>query len=551
MNNRRQQFAQRVQVSGLLVIGVLTLTFVGCINKPSLIAEVDRKPIDRKVVEYPAGLRLELMASDLSAPTAIAFDAEGSLLVAENGADNKPRIVGWKKDGTYFQVYPRGTRIPLLGFGGKRFDFRGPVGGMVANQGRIYVSHRDSAGAGVITAFDSEGRTTTIIADLPAAGDYGVTDLAVHPNGRIYFGVGAATNSGVVGLDNWSSGWVREHPAFSDVSGVDLFLLGRRFDTKNPAYGLFGGTEISVTAPYQPFGKSNQTRVMKAANEKPSSAIYSVSPAGGDLRVEALGLRLPRGLVFNEFGNLFATNNGMELRGTRPVKDDPDALVRVLLSGGVPVWYGFPDYSTDGRPISNPEFQPPVEMITRFGYPDVAALIDHERSGLDKVRADPQSVNRGTFPPLSGAAKMDVVPASGEFKDYHGSVIVAQFGDRAPFATSNQKLTMIPGRKLVRVNIDARQVTDFVVNTQGKPASRLDRGTVALERPIDVKFGPDGAMYVLDFGFMKMRGGKEKIASRGGKIFRLSAPPAEPATNALPPSAPPADRPPVTESPPL
>jgi len=233
------------------------------------------------------------------------------------------------------------------------------------------------------------------------------------------------------------------------------------------------------------------------------------------------------------------------------LKDDPDALVRVLLSGGVPVWYGFPDYSTDGRPISNPEFQPPVEMITRFGYPDVAALIDHERSGLDKVRADPQSVNRGTFPPLSGAAKMDVVPASGEFKDYHGSVIVAQFGDRAPFATSNQKLTMIPGRKLVRVNIDARQVTDFVVNTQGKPASRLDRGTVALERPIDVKFGPDGAMYVLDFGFMKMRGGKEKIASRGGKIFRLSAPPAEPATNALPPSAPPADRPPVTESPPL
>jgi glucose/arabinose dehydrogenase len=400
---------------------------------------------------------------------------------------------------------------------------------MVSSQGRIYVSHRDSDGSGVITAFDYEGGATTIVADLPAQGDYGVTDLAVHPNGRIYFGVGSATNSGVVGLDNWTSGWVRKHPNFCDLSGVDLYLLGRRFDTRNPGYGLFGGNEISVTAPYQPFGQSNQTRVYAAANGKPNSAIYSVSTTGGDLRVEAIGLRYPRGLIFNEFGNLFATNNGMELRGTRPVKDDPDVLVRVLLSGGVPVWYGFPDFSTDGLPITEAKFQPPEEMIIRYGYPDIAALIDHDRSGLLKVRADPQTVNRGIFRPLSGAAKLDVVPPSGDFKDFHGGIIVAMFGDRAPFATSNQKLAEIPGRKVVRVDVDTRQVSDFVYNTEGRPASQLGRNVTALERPIDIKFGPDGAMYILDYGHMRMRDGQERIKPRSGKIFRLGLP-AAPAT---------------------
>lgn len=508
------------------------LFLAGCFGKPTFIAESDRAAIDRKIVEYPTGFELTLAAANLTAPSAMAFDADGSLLIGENTENDQPRIIGLKADGSFFQVYPRGTQLPLIStlLVSQKIDFRGPIGGMVASQGRIYVSHRDSLGNGVITAFDYDGGASTIVGDLPAQGDYGVTDLAVHPNGRIYFGMGAATNSGVVGLDNWTAGWVRKFPQFCDAAGVDLYLLGRRFDTKNPGYGLFGGSEISVTAPFQAFGKSNQTRVEAASNGKPNSAIYSVSPTGGDVRVEAIGLRNPAGLVFNEFGNLYATNNGMELRGTRPVKDDPDVLVRVLLSGGVPVWYGFPDYSTDGRPIADPEFQPPVEMLIRFGYPDIAAVIDQERSGLSKMRADPQTVTRGVFGPLSGAAKLDVVPPSGSFRDFHGSVVVAQFGDRAPFATSGMKLNTVPGRKVSRVDVDTREVTDFVFNTEGQPASKLGRGVVALERPIDVKFGPDGAMYILDYGFMRMVDGKQRIKERSGRLFRL-APPAAPTTS--------------------
>ncbi len=79
------------------------------------------------------------------------------------------------------------------------------------------------------------------------------------------------------------------------------------------------------------------------------------------------------------------------------------------------------------------------------------------------------------------------------------------------------------GYKVVLVNVDNGQVEDFVRNTEQGPASRLSDDNPGLERPVDIKFGPDGAMYILDFGQMQMQGGKENIAPRTGKIFKLTA----------------------------
>ena len=86
----------------------------------------------------------------------------------------------------------------------------------------------------------------------------------------------------------------------------------------------------------------------------------------------------PRGLAFNEYRRLYATNDGMQLRGTRPIKDDPDALVR--LAPGV--WLGWPDYTADLHSVAEARYQPPVEMLTRSGYSEISPLIDHDASGL-------------------------------------------------------------------------------------------------------------------------------------------------------------------------
>lgn len=498
-------------MGALLIVVLLS----GCVSRPTLLPPEQRLVIDRSVVEYPAGFDLELFAVNLTAPSAIAFDEHNNLLIAQGGVgDSEISIFGFRPDGTRFDIYRAPRGIPLLQSG---FRMYGPIGGMAVWNGRVYVSHRDAQRRGVITALTYDGIPTTIVGDLPAQGDHGVTDLAINPtNGRLYFGVGSATNSGVVGLDNWEVGWVAKYPDFSDIPALDYRLTPARFTSPNPRAGLFGGSEIAVTSAYQPFGHAS-LRAQGSSVGRPTAAIYSVALGGGGLRIEAHGIRYPRGLAFNEFLNLYVTNQGMELRGTRPVKDDPDALLRVIPG----TWYGWPDFSTTLEPITQARYQPDPAMIIASGYPELSFLIDHDASGL--FRPSRETLLRGIFSPLSGASKLTFTPTEGPFARYAGHAIVALMGDRAPFATSHQPLVGPIGRKIAIVNVEKKQVSDFIYNTRGLPASEL-RGdaTGALERPIDVKFDPQNeSLYIVDMGIVRMRGGTETIVPGTGKILRL------------------------------
>ena len=379
---------------------------------------------------------------------------------------------------------------------------------------------------GMVTAIGlRDGSRRTIVAGMPAQGDYGLTDLAVSPDGRLYFGIGTATNSGIVGLDNWAVGWVRQHPKVHDLPWTKLRLRIVRLDSRNPTAGLFGPGEKAVTGAFQPFDTANKSSVYPPQNGKFNGAIYSVALDGGDLRAEAWGIRLPRGLAFNNLGSLFFTNNGMELRGTRPVKDDPDVLCR-LVQG---TWYGWPDWTADFHPITDAKYQPRIEMIYSTGVDALPVLIDHGASGPEGAGLRPPSgadLLRGVFPSQAGAARLVMVPRTGPFDRFQGSAIVALSGDRAPFATSNQKVIGPIGYKVVRVSIDNQQVEDFIRNVGNAPAHLLPkekrhRGD-AIERPVDVKFGPDGALYVLDLGSMEIKDGKEHVVPGTGKIYRLA-----------------------------
>ncbi|HXE53349.1 MAG TPA: hypothetical protein VN541_10055, partial [Tepidisphaeraceae bacterium] len=67
-----------------------------------------------------------------------------------------------------------------------------------------------------------------------------------------------------------------------------------------------------------------------------------------------------------------------------------------------------------------------------------------------------------------------------------------------------------------------RRVSDFVWNTAGGPGSRINPNNPnLLERPVDVKFGPDGALYILDEGRMDIRDGRPHFDAASGQIFRL------------------------------
>src|SRR5450432_198260 len=189
----RLQMTWRTVFRGLFAMFLLA----GCAQQPTFLTDDMRKPIDRKLVEYPNGFVLKTVARGITAPTAIAFvndegEFKGSIIVAESGAGNdRPRIYGWKADGTYFTVFPRRVQLPSFGILPQWSEFRGPIGGMVVSQGKIFITHRDSRGHGIVSSVGFDGSLTTLAAGLPAQGDYGLTDIIVHPtSGRLFFGMG-------------------------------------------------------------------------------------------------------------------------------------------------------------------------------------------------------------------------------------------------------------------------------------------------------------------------------------------------------------------------
>ena len=510
---------------------LLVLVFLaGCRAAATLAPPGGGVEVDRRDVEFPSGLALEIALDRLRGPVDVAFvpdsatDAalHGALVVAEGGfGGEEPRLVGHAVGGEQFEIYPRDRPWWQRLFGTSEQRLWGPVGGVAAAGDEVFVTHRDADGRGVVSAVSlADGRVRTVVADLPAQGDFGMSDVAVHPtSGRLYFGVGAATNSGVVGLDNWRRGWVGENPEFRDTPAVDLRLLGYRFDTRNPAGGWFRGRDVAVTGPFQPFGQSAQ-RIAAAATGKPTAALFSVSPAGGDLRVEAHGVRRPVGVAFNDFGNLYATNRGAALRGTRPVANDPDALLRVPLGGPAGgTWFGWPDYSASLRPLSDPSFQPPTELIAQSGYPELTTLVDAETSGL--LPPDAQTLLRAEFDPDAGAARLDFPPDTEVFAAYRDDVLVA-------LAQESRVASVEPDRRLAR---------PFVFNTRGGRASEGDRPGDAMERPVSVVAGPDGSVYLVDQGEVRIKDGNVIPLGRTGKIYRLLAPP--PVTPATRPAGPP------------
>ena len=59
-------------------------------------------------------------------------------------------------------------------------------------------------------------------------GDHHNNQIAFGPDGRLYFGQGTATNSGIVGQDNfYAFPWLALVPTFHDVPGKNVTLTGQ------------------------------------------------------------------------------------------------------------------------------------------------------------------------------------------------------------------------------------------------------------------------------------------------------------------------------------
>jgi len=95
---------------------------------------------------------------------------------------------------------------------------------------------------------------------------------------------------------------------------------------------------------------------------------------------------------------------------------------------------------------------------------------------------------------------LDVAPAS--WGSLAGHVFVAEYGDLAP--NTNPLLDKPAGYQIVRIDPAGGRAVPFIHNAKPGPASGQGAVGRGLERPVDVKFGPDGAMYISDYGISRV-----------------------------------------------
>lgn len=402
----------------------------------------------------------------LNFPTSLCFDRAGHIYIAESGLP----FDGAPPGGRVLKVEDNGVSCLVD-------NLRPPLNGLRHHNDDLLIAEGGEPGR--LSRYNLGSKTHQIILDgLPGGGNYHTNILIQGPDKKLYFGQGAATNSGIVGPDANMLAWLKRLPHPYDIPGFDIILSGENGRAMNPETG----GEI-VTGPFMTFGEAG-TKGQTIKGQLPcTAAIMRCNPDGSELELFAWGLRNPFGLEFLKDGRLLAVDLGMNDRGSRPVGNGPDSIFHVE-SGK---YYGWPDFII-GRSVTDAQFQ-----SNRTESPALKPLLtNHSTFGdLTQPLID--------FVPHAAPTRFAVHPESGD-------LYVAMFGDKRPFTGIEGPRA---GRHLLRINLEMQEQTIIA--------------DLPLHRPIDLAFHPQThQLYVLDFGQYEMGGDGSFSAQREtGAIWRV------------------------------
>jgi glucose/arabinose dehydrogenase len=421
-------------------------------------------------ISAPDGWKVVRVVNGLNFPSAVAFDDAGNVYILESHTVPapmlKPKIVRVTRDG-------RIDRVPLTGADAP--DGETAIG-LAFHDGWLYFSHEmKDATFSILRVRPEGGAVEAVVRGVPVQGDHDVNHLAFDRDGTLFFGVGSATNSGVVSsTDPVNQKWLKQHPSARDIPCATINLTGKTFTDE-------GGT----TGAFQPYKQS----AARSVNGKPmcTSAVYRLRKGSTTPELVAWGFRNPVALAFDREGTLLIGNHGADVRGTRPIPDDPDSVLRVREGA----WYGWPDHDSALKPL-----------------PD--GVIDMQTS---RVTAPDRSLVVATTEPHAALSGMAVTS--------DGSILVAEMGDFRPM--TDPAANVRAGFQVERIDPRSGAIALYLRNrNEGdpQPASTLDLRN-GFERPVDVRIAPDGSIYVLDFGAFVTAGGQPKAMPKSGKLFRL------------------------------
>ena len=523
-------------------------------------------------IDLPPGFTASVFVSGLNFPTGIAFLGDSQnfqVFVLESGHglggsrcnEQDDPIVG----GTFSSTNPftpdilvfnrSGTLIrgplgkPTSGGGG--FQPAGPaidiafVNGL--SGGRLFAtdSNQSTHGGGqnnssrIVTVNPMTGQVTPFITDLPT-GDHPTEQLAFK-GGWIYWSQGSTTNSGVVGLDN--NGGANQ----SDIPCQDITLSDNVF--------ISSLSPLVATSGYSPFGKQQPGAKIPAFFNSFTGQVRQGVCDGAILRsrlndsthaIEAFswGYRNPYAIRFPPSdhplaGGILAGEDGADERGARPSNNAPDVLQLGRQNpDGSPDYHGWPDrygFLPSSQAVFNPIGGGSDDLCQSPPNKPFPACIP------DVLANDVPIANVLAFPPQPITSPLAIEGADSSFTGVDfapdafvtgpvrpGAVLYSLEGD---FGFSPENATApapVIGHEVKLINFNqlpdtplSLQIQNFARNSTGDQAF-VTPNVNGFNRPTNLRFGPDGCAYVVDYGAVRDAGADSHVVGTGnGSLVQI------------------------------
>ena len=495
---------------------------------------IERK-VDPSAINVPPGYKVEVFARGLNFPTDITFTENGEAYVSEAGGHFYGTDPSKAPPSRILKVMPDGSTqvvldntVPYTAIQqAKTYEeipsgLIGPIEAVTANpnNGLLYIAHRSR-----YSTFNPEtGEFKTIIDKLPAWGIFHNTKVQFDKDGKMVFGISAQGNSGPVDFAIMKVASFFNRPGVREVCCEDVTLTGEDYWVDNGFTKEKGDQEL--TGVFVPYGEKTEMGQTIPGEFWCNSALYRANADGSEPERLAWGIRNAFHQEFGPDGRLYFSNNSGNPIPGRPVYDDWETIY-VLEEGA---WYGWPDYYS-GVPITDKRFKKPEDPQFKDKKMPMD-VISHEFALTEETR---QRLLKGAETPpqplvkiTPHAAAQGFVFAPKEWGFDEQEVLLAEFGAVIPYEVAKDDLA---GFQVSRVNLETGKREPFMWNKSGKPAS-ASPGQPApqgqgLERPLRLEVGPDGAVYVVDFGVFdvspKPKGKPTKMSfANSGVIWKIT-----------------------------
>src|SRR5579871_2456695 len=536
----------------LAAIGASSLASAATLSNPNCPAETAFYTPGAKDIVVPAGYKVTSFASGLNFPTGIAFLAtdgrghddddglevyvlesghglpagnncndEGVFQTNHPGAFNPftPDIKVFNGHGKLLRILGKPTNANAENGGGNVLQPHGPAIDIAFENGlrggRLFATDSNQAthahngqnnSSRIVTVDPQTGKVTPFITGLPT-GDHPSEQLAFR-DGWIYWSQGSTTNSGVVGLDNGGGQNQQDIPCQDIVLSKNVFDSGT---AKTSGYSAFGVQRPGATV--KAFESALHHGVCDGAILR---APLNVAHPENSIQPYSWGYRngyairfAPKDHILK--GGLLVGEDGPDERGARPSNAASDNLHLARMNDdGTPDYHGWPDrfgFLATNQRAFNP-IGGPADDLCVF---DAANPPSHcTPASLAKILAEDAPIrNVLDHPPQTITAPLALEAADSSFTSIEfvpdsfvhgpvqrGAVLYALEGDLG-FSASNSDTDEI-GHEVRLINfLDtddgqlAMSFSRFAKNNTGDQAF-LTAGTQGLNRPLQLRFGPDG-----------------------------------------------------------